>query len=132
MGVEGSGYILYGRYEFRADHGLLTWNVVAKGEGEQVGWIGSLGLIDTNYCFRKRLATRSCCVALGIMSSRLWWSMIMWEKRMYTCMCNWVTTLYSRKTNCTGEIIKKIKKRKNELKMISKIYLAKRNCYLLM
>jgi len=37
------------------------------------------------------------CVALGTMSSHLWWSMIMWEKRMYTCMCNWVTMLYSRK-----------------------------------
>ena len=24
--------------------------VVAKGEGEGVGWLGSLGLIDTNYC----------------------------------------------------------------------------------
>ena len=31
------------------------------------------------------------------MSSHLWWSMIMWENRMYTCMCNWVTMLYSRK-----------------------------------
>ena len=28
----------------------------------------------------------------------LWWSMIMREKkRMHTCMCNWVTRLYSRK-----------------------------------
>ena len=24
--------------------------VVAKGEGEGVGWAGSLGLIDANYC----------------------------------------------------------------------------------
>jgi len=24
--------------------------VVAKGEGEGVGWTGSLGLIDANYC----------------------------------------------------------------------------------
>ena len=24
--------------------------VVAKGEGEGVGWIGSLGLIDADYC----------------------------------------------------------------------------------
>ena len=24
--------------------------VVAKGEGERMGWIGSLGLIDANYC----------------------------------------------------------------------------------
>ena len=31
------------------------------------------------------------------MSGHLWCSMIMWEKRMYTCMCNWVTLLCSRK-----------------------------------
>ena len=24
--------------------------VVAKGEGEGVGWTGSLGLVDANYC----------------------------------------------------------------------------------
>ena len=24
--------------------------LVAKGEGEGVGWIGSLGLVDENYC----------------------------------------------------------------------------------
>ena len=62
--------------------------VVAEGEGEGVGWIGSLGLIDANYCFWNGLAMRSCCVALGTMSSHLWWSMIMGEKRMYTCICN--------------------------------------------
>ena len=27
----------------------------------------------------------------------LWWNMVMWEKRMYTCMYNWVTMMYSRK-----------------------------------
>ena len=33
------------------------------------------------------------------------------EKRMYTCICNWVAMLYSRKKNCIGEIrIKKLKK----------------------
>ena len=26
--------------------------VVAKGEGEGVGWIGCLGLMDTNYCLK--------------------------------------------------------------------------------
>ena len=43
--------------------------VVAKGEG--VGWTGSLGLIDADYCFWNGLAMRSCCVALGAMSSHL-------------------------------------------------------------
>ena len=45
--------------------------VVASGEGEGVGWIGSLGLIDANYCFCNGLTMRSCCVALGTMSSHL-------------------------------------------------------------
>ena len=43
--------------------------VVAKGEG--VGWIGSLGLIDANYCLWNGLAMRSCCVVLGTMSRHL-------------------------------------------------------------
>jgi len=41
--------------------------VVAKGEG--VGWLGSLGLIDANYCLWNGLAIRVCCIALGTMSS---------------------------------------------------------------
>ena len=42
--------------------------VVAKGEGEGVGWMESLGLIDANYCLWNGLAMRSCCVALGTLS----------------------------------------------------------------
>ena len=38
--------------------------VVAKGEGEVVRWLGSLGLIDTNYCLWNGLAMRSCCCLL--------------------------------------------------------------------
>ena len=30
------------------EHGEQT--CVAKGEGKGVGWTGSLGLVDTNYC----------------------------------------------------------------------------------
>jgi len=45
--------------------------VVAKGEGEGVGWIGSLGLIDADYCLGNGLAMISCCVALGAMSSHM-------------------------------------------------------------
>ena len=78
---------------------------VAKGEGEGVGWIGSLGLIDTNHCLWNGLAMRSCCVALRTVSSHLCWNMIMGEKRMYTCVCNWVTMLYRRGKNCIGEKI---------------------------
>ena len=45
--------------------------VVAKGEGEGVGWSRSLGLIDADYYLWNGLAMRSCCVALGTMSSHL-------------------------------------------------------------
>ena len=46
----------------------------------------------------------------------------MGEKRMYICMCNWVTTLYSRKKNCIGEIaIKKLIKNKIRLKKKNKL-----------
>ena len=44
---------------------------VAKGEGEGVGWIGSLEFIDANYCFWNGLAMRSCCVVLKTMSSHI-------------------------------------------------------------
>ena len=45
--------------------------VVAWGEREGVGWIGSLRLMDANYCFWNGLAMRSCCVALRTMSRYL-------------------------------------------------------------
>ena len=43
--------------------------VLAKGEGEGVGLIGSLGLIDSYYCLWDGLAMRSCFVALGTILS---------------------------------------------------------------
>jgi len=91
----------------KENRGLREWTEVAEGEGEGAGWTGSLGLIYAGYCLWNGLAVRSCCVALGTLSSLLWWSMIMWENRMCTCMCNWVTMLYDRKkTQCIGEIKK--------------------------
>ena len=51
--------------------GLENRLAVVKTEGEGVGWTGSLGLIDANYCLWNGLAMRSCCVALGNMSSHL-------------------------------------------------------------
>ena len=47
--------------------------VVAKGEGEEegLGWNGNLGLIETDYGLWNGLAMRTCCVALGTMSSHL-------------------------------------------------------------
>ena len=43
--------------------------VVAKREG--VGWIGSLGLTDADYCLQNGISMRTCCVALGTMSCHL-------------------------------------------------------------
>ncbi len=45
--------------------------IVAKGEGEGVRGTGSLGFRDADYCLWNGLAMRSCCVALGTMSSHL-------------------------------------------------------------
>ena len=36
--------------------------VVAKGEGEGVGWTGNLALENANYCIGSGEAMRSCCV----------------------------------------------------------------------
>ena len=85
--------------------------VVAKGKGEGGECIGDLGLIDADYCLWNGLAMRSCCVALGTMSGHLWWSMITCENRMYTCMCTWITMLYSRKLteHCKPAIMEKNK-----------------------
>ena len=80
--------------------------VVANG----VGWIGSLGLTDANYCFWNGLTMRSCCVALKTMSRYLQHNMTMGEKIMYTCMCNWVPMLYNGKKIVLGEITMKKKR----------------------
>ena len=78
--------------------------VVAQGEREGVGGIGSLGLMDANYCSWNGFTMRSCCVALRTMSRYLQCSTTMGEKIMYTCMCNWVPMLYSGKKSVLGEI----------------------------
>ena len=45
--------------------------VVAKEEGEGVGWMRFLELIHADYCLWNGLAMRSCCVAPGTMSGHL-------------------------------------------------------------
>ena len=89
---------------------------VAKGKRDRM--VGSRGLIDADYCLWNGEAMRSCCIALGTMSNHLWW--------IYTCMCNRVTTLYSRKLTehykpaimeklkIIKKIINSIKKRERE------------------
>ena len=84
--------------------------VVAKGEGEGVGGIGSLGLSDANYCAWNGFTMRSCCVALRTMSRYLHRNRTMGEKGMYTCMCNLVPMLYSgkkkKKNSLSGNCLK--------------------------
>ena len=50
--------------------------------------------------------------SLATISSHLGWSMMEdnVRKRMYICVCDWVTLLYSRKlTDCKPTIMEKIK-----------------------
>ena len=49
------------------------------------------------------LSTIPCVYILRIMSSHLWGSIVMGEKRMYTCMCNWDSMPYSRKKIVLGK-----------------------------
>ena len=81
--------------------------MVAQGEGEGVGGVGSLGLMDADYCFWNGLAMRSSCVALRTMSRYLQQSITMGEKIMYTCMCNLVPRLYTGKKSVGGNDNKK-------------------------
>ena len=82
-----------------------TWRIdlwlQGGGGGSGMDWV-----LGVNYCFWNGLAMRSCCIALKTMSSHL----LMGEKRMYTCMCNWVTKLYSREKNVLGKLKKKERK----------------------
>ena len=66
-------------------------------EGEGAAEIGSLELMDANYCFWNGVTRRSCCVALRTISRYLPHNTTMEGKIMYTCMCNLVPMLYSEK-----------------------------------
>ena len=56
---------------------------------------------------------RSCCIALGTILSHLWWNMMEDNVRirMYICMCDRVTLMYSKKLTecCKPTIMEKIK-----------------------
>ena len=84
-------------FHIKENHGLGEETCGCRGGGERSGMDWEFGLTDADYCLWNGLAIRSCCVALKTMSSHLWWSLIIWEKKMYTCMCNSVNMLYSRK-----------------------------------
>ena len=43
--------------------------VVAKGRREEVGWMGSLWLVDANYYIWKERIIRSYCIAQGTITN---------------------------------------------------------------
>ena len=53
----------------KENHGFGEQICGCQEEEEKVGWIGSLRLMDVNYYLWNGLAMRSCCVALGTLSS---------------------------------------------------------------
>lgn len=57
--------------------------IAARGEGEGVGGIGSLGLMDANYCSWNGFTMRSSCVALRTMSRSLHHNTTMGGKSIY-------------------------------------------------
>ena len=61
--------------------------VAAWGEREGVGGIGSLGLMDANYCSWNGLTMRSCCVALRTMSRYLYIATQQWEEKVCIHVC---------------------------------------------
>ena len=71
--------------------------VAALGEREGVGGIGSVGLSDANYCSWNGFTMRSCCAALRTMSRYLYHNRTKGGKKMYTCKCNLIPMLYSKK-----------------------------------
>ena len=84
----------------------LENRLVAAWQGrEGVGGIRSLGLTDANYCSWNGFTMRSCCVALRTMSRYLHRNTTMGGKSMYTCMCNLVPMLYSRKKIKINQLI---------------------------
>ena len=58
-------------FQRKETHGLGEQTCGCQGGGGGNGVVGELGVNDSNYCLWNRLAMRSCCVALGTMSSHL-------------------------------------------------------------
>ena len=71
--------------------------VVAKGEGEGVGWTGNLGLIDANCLPLEWISNDSLLYSTGNHIYSLVMEHDNVRTRMYICICDWVTLLYSRK-----------------------------------
>ena len=79
--------------------------VVAKGKGERVGWMGSLGLADANYYISNGWAIRSCSIAQGTISNHLWQNMIEYEKKN-VCIYIYIYICKTGSLCCTAEIVR--------------------------
>ena len=99
--------------DYVSNEGLLK--VIAWGEREGVGGIGSLGSTDANYCSWNGFTVRSCCVALKTMSRYLQPSTIVGEKLcIHVCVTGSPCRKWGKK-KFVGEITLKIKlKNKNK------------------
>ena len=98
-------------------------------EGGGLRCIGSVGLMDANYCFWNGLAMRSCYAALRTMSNHLWQSMIMGEKRIP--FFHWIVDFLAIKLYSMGSLCYTVEKKlyweitiKNKIK-IKRISLGK-------
>jgi len=106
----------HGIYRKETDSDMEKRLVVAEREVEGVGWTGSLGLVDANYCLWSRSAMRSCCM---YSTGNCIQSLVMehdgryYEKKnVCICMYNWVILQQKLTEPSKSTIIKKLKKKK--------------------
>jgi len=104
----------------KENNGLWEQTYGCQRGGGGSGMDGVLGVCRCRLLPLEWISNKILLVALGTMSGHLWWSMIMCENRMCTCICNWVTMLYSRKLteHCKPAIKEKNDYIKNKEKFI--------------
>ena len=107
--ISGIQYSVNEPFHRKENHGLGEQICGCQRGGGGSGMDGALGVNRCRLLPLEWISSEILLCRLGTMSGHLWWSMIMWEKRMYTCMCNWVAMLYSRKLteHCKPAITKK-------------------------
>ena len=72
----------------KENHGLGEEFCGCQGGCGDSGTDWELGVYRCKLLPLEWISMRPCCVELGNIFSHLWWSMLMWENRMYACMCN--------------------------------------------
>ena len=104
--------------EMKQIYGLGEQTCGYKGGGRgEVGWAGSLRLVDTNYCIWSGQAMRSCFITQGTISSHLWWNMMddnvrktiyiytHTHKHAYMCMTGSLCSTAELTEHCKSTII---------------------------